>query len=234
MLSNIAYCSEPSVNGFLSGYIEEPIDKLVDGLNGNCVVHYGGDKRNYKMFVHMVDGKREGEALILNDGMPYLRLEYKNGSLNGVVERMNELGQINLRGHLIDGVEDGFFVEYDENQRVSWIGYYRNGKRSSEMSWRVYGEQLSNCSSSMSGEYCEVDENGKVKQLCLYENGIKMRVLATFCDNVMTEYDANGKRVYEGEYEGDTKKGYKRCGKGKEYVNGGDLVVYSGGWKDGE
>ena len=86
MNSNIVYSNETSANGFLSGYIEESIDKPMDGLNGNCVVHFGGYKRNCKMVVQMVDGKREGEAMILNDGMPYLRLEYKNGSLSGVVE----------------------------------------------------------------------------------------------------------------------------------------------------
>ena len=52
----------------------------------------------------------------------------------------------------------------------------------------------------------------------------------------MTEYDNinNGKVAYVGEYSGDTEHGYKRCGNGKEYKNGGKRPVYSGDWKDGK
>ena len=52
----------------------------------------------------------------------------------------------------------------------------------------------------------------------------------------MTEYDNinNGKVAYVGEYSGDTEHGYKRCGNGKEYKNGGKRPVYVGNWKDGK
>ena len=49
----------------------------------------------------------------------------------------------------------------------------------------------------------------------------------------MIEYDVNGKRVYEGEFEGDMMKGFVREGKGKEYGDGGKSALYVGGWKNG-
>ena len=30
-------------NGFLSGFIESSVEMPVDGLNGECIVYYGGE-----------------------------------------------------------------------------------------------------------------------------------------------------------------------------------------------
>ena len=80
------------------------------------------------MTVKLVNGVREGKAVIVNGSVPYMRLEYKRGSLTGIVERMNEYGSVELRGHLVNGIEDGLFEEFDDNM-VVWRGYYRNGRR---------------------------------------------------------------------------------------------------------
>ena len=199
--------------GFLSGFIESSVEMPNDRLNGVCIVHYGGEHSKCEMTVTLVNGKREGDALIVNDGMPYLKLHYERGLLVGVVERMNESGSVELRGHLVNGIEDGLFVEYD-NDKVMWIGYYRNGQRYSEVRSRVVrNDNLENDS----GEFYELDENGKVTQLCLYVNGVRSRVIQKFNGEVMTEYDENERRVYEGGFRGDVENGFVRNGYGKEY-----------------
>ena len=229
---NIVITNSLSGSGFLSGFIEASVEKPDDGLNGDCIVHYAGKYSKYEMTVKLVNGVREGEAVIVNDGMPYLRLEYKQGSLTGVVERMSESGSVELRGHLVSGVESGFFEEYDSRDQVVWRGYYRNGVRDSKS--RLVRKGKDSVRSVEEGEFYELDENGVVTQLCLYENGLRSRVIASYVGAVMTELDENGKRVYEGGFKGDVENGFVREGKGKEFVNGGKTVVYSGDWKNGK
>ena len=113
MLSN-----STSNSGFLSGFIEASAEKPADGLNGDCIVHYDGAHNKYEMTVKLVNGLREGKAMIMNDGKPYLRLEYERGSLTGVVERMSESGMVDMRGHLVDGIESGLYEEYDGDGKV--------------------------------------------------------------------------------------------------------------------
>ena len=120
------------VNGFLNGFVEKKIDKPAHDLNGNCIVHYKGDHSMYKMMVKVENGKREGPALLLKGDTPYLKLKYENGKMTGSIERMDENRMINLRGQLIDGKESGIFQEFD-GDKVVWTGYYRNGKRYSEV-----------------------------------------------------------------------------------------------------
>ena len=231
MSSNVRLTDKNTSNGFLSGFMESSVEMPVDGLNGECIVHYGGEHSKYEMIVTLVDGKRDGEAMIVNDGMPYLTLHYERGSLTGVVERLNEYGLVEMSGHLENGIETGLFLEYDNNEKVVWIGYYRNGERSSEVRNRVV---KSDCLEDGSGEFYELDENGAVTQLCLYVNGVRSRVIQKFNGEVMTEYDENERRVYEGGFSGDMENGFVREGKGKEFVNGGREAVYYGEWKNGK
>ena len=229
--SNERPTDKNTIDGFLSGFIEAGVEMPADGLNGECIVHYAGEHSRCEMIVTLVDGEREGVAVIVNDGVPFLRLEYQRGSLTGVVERLSEFGLLDMRGHLENGMETGLFLEYDENEKVVWIGYYRNGERSSEVRNRVV---KSDCLEDGSGEFYELDENGKVTQLCLYVNGVRSRVIQRFNGEVMTELDEDEKRVYEGGFKGDVENGFVREGKGKEFVNGGREAVYSGEWKNGK
>ena len=232
MSSNIEFLNTELNGGFLSGFVESSVEKPTDGRNGECTVHYSGKYSKYEMVVSLVNGVREGEAIILNDGIPYLNLEYERGVLTGAVERMNDYGIVELRGHLVNGVENGLFLEYDENEKVVWIGYYQNGQRHLEVRNRIMKQDYSQ--EDGSGEFYELDENGKVTQLCLYVQGLSHRVIARFNGGVMTEFDENGKRVYEGEFKGSVEDGFVREGTGKEFVNGSRIAVYSGDWKNGK
>ena len=165
MSSNIELVNSELNGGFLSGFVESSVEKPADGRNGECTVHYSGKYSKYEMVVSLVNGVREGEAIILNDGIPYLNLEYERGVLTGAVERMNDYGIVELRGHLVNGIENGLFLEYDENEKVVWIGYYQNGQRHLEVRNRIMKQDYSQ--EDGSGEFYELDENGKVTQLCL-------------------------------------------------------------------
>lgn len=230
MSSNIIFLDNTSSNGFLCNYVETSVEKPANGHDGDCIIHYGEKHCKCEMMVKLVNGVREGEAILVDDGIPIMRLEYRNGILSGPVEQMNECGRIVLRGHLVNGLESGLFEEYDTSGAVKWIGYYRNGKRDIDWSDRI----VCRVGNLGSGEFYELDESGNVFQLCSYEKGIRSRVIAHFASRTMTEYDANEKRVYEGEFKGDMKNGFVRNGKGKEYSNAGKTVVYSGDWKDGK
>ena len=69
---------------------------------------------------------------------------------------------------------------------------------------------------------CFEYEEGRMVRECEYKNGVMMRVLREWKGECMIEYDVNGIRVYEGEFEGDMMKGFVREGEGKEYGIGGE------------
>ena len=231
MSSNEHLTDNATSNGFLSGFIESSVEMPADGLNGECIVHYGGEHSKCEMIVTLVEGKRDGEAMIVNDGMPYLTLHYEKGILTGVVERMGEDGLLNMRGHLENGMEIGLFVEYERGKKVVWIGYYRNGERYLEVRNR---DMKSDCLDDGSSMFYELDENGLPTQLCLYVNGVRGRVIQKFNGSTMIEYAENERRVYEGGFKGDMENGFVREGKGKEFVNDGREAVYYGEWKNGK
>ena len=347
MSSNITIAIEAPDDCFLSGFMEASVEKPADGLNGECLVHYSGKYNKCMMKVKLVRGKRDGLAMILNDGVPWIRLTYCNGAITGKVERLNKWGMVDMRGVLVDGVENGLFKEYDKKDKVVWMGYYRNGQRYSEvttckrmkgwyeersvenrelLSVAQYDEDLHEKNGpcmeyengewvgewmyesgvkgrcvreyrsgklqlydangkmtyegsfakedvkdgfyghepmkGMNGFFKEVDsdgqvvtiaqydplqmkkngkcfemKNGKVTRVCEYENGRRKRTLQSFSGSMMTEYDTDGKKVYEGAYKGDMKSGFVREGKGKEYgimTNRSESATLIGNWKNGK
>ncbi|KAK8793061.1 hypothetical protein WA588_005798 [Blastocystis sp. NMH] len=157
---------------------------------------------------------RDGEALIVNDGVPYLKLTYKNGVMTGSVERMNQYGIIDLKGQAVNGIEKGLFIEYGDRKKETWRGYYRNGKRYSEVmeSARVKGwydeRSVENRELLSIAEYdeglhdkngrCIEYENGEWVGEWLYESGVKKRVIREYRNGVISLYDANGRKTFEG------------------------------------
>ena len=60
-----------------------------DGRNGYCTVYLKEQLCDCVMGVNLVNGKREGDAIIRHDNYRIWKLEYRNGELNGVVEKYN-------------------------------------------------------------------------------------------------------------------------------------------------
>ncbi|KAK8825469.1 hypothetical protein WA538_003165 [Blastocystis sp. DL] len=157
---------------------------------------------------------RDGEALIVNDGVPYLKLTYKNGMMTGTVERLNKYLITELKGSVVNGDERGLFEEYDKNEKVVWRGYYRNGRRYSEVvrSERVKGwydeRSVENRELLSIAEYdegfhdkngrCMEYENGEWIGEWMYESGVKGRCVREYRNGKLQLYDASGKMTYEG------------------------------------
>ena len=147
--------------------------------------------------------------------------------------------------------DDGLMIEYDDNGEIvdeevfegDMIGFMIHpemmiGTKEYYIDMNENGELLSVSEYDESGLLkngrCFECEGGYVKRECVYENGMKKRMIREFTDDgLMIEYDDNGKRVYEGEFEGDMMNGFIREEKGSEYGSDGKSVLYVGGWKNG-
>lgn len=213
MSSNISLIVDEQNDGFLSEFTETSMERPRDGLNGDCVVHYGGQYRDCEMHVKLKNGKKEGEATIMKDGKVFLRMEYKNDEMTGSVERLNGNGQIDLKGKVENGVESGIFQEY-KGEEMIWRGYYRNGKRYSDLEksrrkLRYYEERsvatgellsIAKYDDEMKDKdgHCMEYENGEWIGEWVYSNGKKGRCIRTYRNGVVTLYDDKGNKTYEG------------------------------------
>ena len=244
MNSNIEFVNDTLNGGFLSGFVEASVEKPADGRNGECIVHYAGQQGKYKMKVKLVNGMREGIGTIMKEGAPFIQVEYHRGLASGTVCRMDDYGMVEMRGHLVNGMESGLFEEYDDNEKVVWRGYYRDGKRYSEV---VKSEQLEGYYDEKSAENgrllsiaqydkdlrdkngrCLEYENGSLRSECEYENGVKKHTSRQFVNERMTVFDSNGKKVYEGKWFGDMKVGFS-CHERMEGMSGYFKEVDSSG-----
>ena len=209
MNSNTDTTKNLIAGGFLSGFVEVNVEKPADGLNGECIVHYGGKYSQYRMKVPIVNGMRNGMALIDNNGTPYIKLEYRNEEVTGNVERMDINGHVVLRGSLVSGMEKGLFEEYDGNMDVKWKGYYRNGERFSvvmkSQRMKGYYEEILEADGSLLSiaQYddglndkkgrCMEYENGKWIGEWVYENGVKVKSICEDRNEILIRYDENGR-----------------------------------------
>lgn len=75
--------------------------------------------------------------------------------------------------------------------------------------------------------------NDEVSEVYKCNDGVKSIKKLTFVQNEMIEYDDNGLIVYKGGYQGNRYDECERCGIGEEF-NEDDVLVYSGGWKNGK
>ena len=105
---------------------------------------------------------------------------------------------------------DGFFKEMNEKGELLSVSEYDSGLKVKE------------------GKCFEFEE-GRLVRECEYKANCRVRVIRKWKGDVMIEYDDNGKRVYEGGWKGDMKRGYVREGKGREYEGDGKRALYYGG-----
>ena len=156
----------------------------------DCIVRFGGNFKNLIMKVKVVNGKREGEALIMDEESLVMRLGYVGNVLNGLVEMLVD-GEVAIRGHLVNGKESGLFEEYIDGMMI-WRGYYRKGTRYSVV-WKserypgYYEERYEMSRHLLSvaeydkdlldkNGYCIKYENGMITK-CLYEHGVMKEIM---------------------------------------------------------
>ena len=101
--------------------LNERVD--TDETDGEHTSHFDGKYEDYEMKVKVVNGKREGKAIVWKGGERYLIVTYRNGVMDGRVERMDGEGDVELRGVLVKGVESGLFEEVRE-----WRVVFGGGK----------------------------------------------------------------------------------------------------------
>ena len=183
--------NEREEDRFLANFVRGEIKRPPDGLNGDCIIHYIDEYDEYEMRVRLVNGKREGKAVILENDIPFLILNYRDGQLNGEVFRMDGVGGIQMKGTLVNGREIGLFKEYSDGILI-WIGYYRDGERYSVLRKSIhmngYYEERSVKSNELlsiaeydpelneKNGYCIECNNGKLQEW-MYERGVKKPVV---------------------------------------------------------
>ena len=112
--------------------LNERVD--TDEADGEHTSHFDGKYEDCEMRVKVVNGKREGKAIVWKGGERYLIVTYRNGVVDGRVERMDGEGDVELRGVLVKGVESGLFEE------VRWYGEWysevvKSGRGGRELDW---------------------------------------------------------------------------------------------------
>ena len=190
-----------------------------------CVYENGMKKRMIREFTD------DGLMIEYDDnGKRVYEGEFEGDMMNGFI-REEKGSEYESDGEIVDEeveeIVDGFVVHPEmEGMEGFYIDMNENGEL---LSVSEYDE-----SGLLKNGRCFECEGGYVKRECVYENGMKKRMIREFTDDgLMIEYDDNGKRVYEGEFEGDMMNGFIREEKGSEYGSDGKSVLYVGGWKNG-
>ena len=160
-------------------------------LNEERIGYYREGNDEYIMKVKLVYGQREGEAEVLKNGKPSIKMEYDYGYLNGKLEIVDEYGNVELIGRMKNDRENGLFKVYENSVRV-WVGYFLKGKAYSELTECSFlkGYYIERCLEDDSilsiaqyddaltekNGYCIQYVDGKMT-VCYYENGVKLSLL---------------------------------------------------------
>ena len=223
-MSNINITSKSSYLEFLGDYEIESVEmKSGDELNGEAVMKVLIDGEGYEMRVSIKEGKKEGIGLIVRkNGTLFMRMMFVNDVCEGEVIKKSKFGKTVLKGTLEKGKEVGLFVEYDEDEKEVWRGFYRNGERYSAVKKCLRKSGFYE-ETSVSGELLRVSQyddrwkrhgtcfefkDGKIAGEYVYEHGKKDRTVREFHDDDMRMFDKYGRIVYEGIYFGDIYDGF--------------------------
>ena len=109
MISIEGNANSASEGSIFGGLVEESMELPKDGLNGDCIVHYNGDNSEYELVVTLVNGVKEGMAILYCDGIPTKKCEHRNGIFTGHVEEVAEWKLILSKG--IDSKESILFYD---------------------------------------------------------------------------------------------------------------------------
>ena len=223
-MSNINITSKSSYLEFLGDYEIESVEMTSgDELNGEAVMKVLIDGEGYEMRVSIKEGKKEGIGLIVRkNGTLFMRMMFVNDVCEGEVIKKSKFGKTVLKGTLEKGKEVGLFVEYDEDEKEVWRGFYRNGERYSAIKKCLRKSGFYE-ETSVSGELLRVSQyddrwkrhgtcfefkDGKIAGEYVYEHGKKDKTVREFHDDDMRLFDKYGRIVYEGIYFGDIYDGF--------------------------
>ena len=242
-------CCVPFFNDYV---IESVIMKNgSDDRNGEAIMMLSRGNERYEMNIELKEGKKEGVCKIMReDGTLFMKVMFVNDMCEGELIKKNEYGKTVLKGRLERGIEVGLWIEYDDRGKEIWRGLYRNGKRYSTLK-KTEGMDGFNSEVSDKGELLNVGEydkdwirngrsfeceGGHVKRECIYEDGVRTKVIREFTDKgLMRVFDDKGRIVYEGVWFGDIVNGFSAYprmegmdGFFKEMNEKGELLSVSG------
>ena len=209
-------------------------------LEGTATYSFGGDYEGYTMVVGYKNQKMNGKATAYSPrGVVSFEVHYVDDVLNGEVIIRDERGGVVIDGMLHNGLREGVFTSKNKTEyyyrgrqltpRNDTKGYCLNNERGQLESVSQFTKDFSEID-GISYEY----EKGKLKRECKYKRGKQVRLLREWSGTIMTEYDKQETRNYEGEYGGSLGEGFHREGEGTEYHKDGRSMLYDGQWSNGE
>ncbi|KAK8812699.1 hypothetical protein WA538_004556 [Blastocystis sp. DL] len=122
-------------------------------------------------------------------------------------------------------------IEIEKKRFCCWVREIEHEVAGVELVTKKYREEVVEGywkDGKKNGMIYELDENGKAKRGCLYENDAMKWVVVEIKGSEMVEYDRNGKKVYEGKWFGDMKVGFS-CHERMEGMSGYFKEVDSSG-----
>ena len=190
----------------------------------------------------LVNGKKNGvHDVLTKDGFLYARLPYKDDILEGVCEFYNN-GFLKEKITYKNGKPNGWGCNYENNEESMWF-FYKDGRKFSELKKNddnFYletevrtGKLLSLCKYNENHEKDGIGylyTNDVISEEIEFANGQRVNTTKKFEEKLMTIFNENNERVYEGGFVNDRMKGFPRNEKGREFKQG--IVVYDGDWVD--
>ena len=190
----------------------------------------------------LVNGKKNGvHDVLTKDGLLYARLHYNDDILEGVCEFYNS-GFLKEKITYKNGKPNGWGCNYENNEESMWF-FYKDGRKFSELKKNddnFYletevrtGKLLSLCKYNENHEKDGIGylyTNDVISEEIEFANGQRVNTTKKFEEKLMTIFNENNERVYEGGFVNDRMKGFPRNEKGREFKQG--IVVYDGDWVD--
>ena len=209
--------------------------------NNSCVVTVGPPHKDYSIKTTMVNGKMNGESIILSsDGVRIATLVFDDGIANGPCALYDTSGLLYYKGRFENGLRQGKGKEYDCDENLVFEGFYEKGKRleiypMTEMKgyWKEVDEDnllVRITKKNDRGQYdgiCYFYSNGEISRISKWKDGKEISLLKIFNGDLMTEYKDGVKR-FQGGYINDLTLDYPRNGRGEEYDRDGLVLLFKG------
>ena len=191
----------------------------------------------YTLFVNVVDGLKEGSAVLQNEyGCTVVECAFHNNLLDGRYVSHTPFGILQETGYYANGVKEGVFQEYDDKGSPVSVMRFSNGSFMSSFVpvpslpgyWKEVVDTTQDILSvakytsdfSSRDGLCFIYENGAVKRGELYSGGKMVRVTVEFNGLFRTEFDGNGEKAFVGQFNPSVDSLFCREGKGCVLQNG--------------
>ena len=217
-------------------------------LSGPGNAFYQKGDETYRLQANWINGKKEGKAILYNShNQVCAQLNYVDDEINGDCVIRDDKGITRFHGNMVNGEKDGICEEYDQNRVRIFYGYYQGGEKHQLLipvspslphllkEYSQSGVLLTiaeydslNC---WKDGHCFFYEGNCVVRCDMMRQGRRQFTCATFASDVMTCFDEEGHKVYEGSYKNDVANLFCKEGIGREFDASGH-VVYNGLFHD--